>query len=66
MSCGLNLNIQTCGIDFFFFLTYTEKGGEGKIKEERREIGQESEGDKRKRIILNTWLKLRSSGPVLC
>ena len=50
MSCGLNLNVQTCGIDFFFFLSfffliYTEKGGERKIKEEKREMSQESEGN---------------------
>lgn len=37
---------------FLFFKTYTGKGGERKIKEGRREIGQDSEGsmhrDKRK------------------
>lgn len=48
MSCGLNLNVQACGIDFFFvvfFLTYTEMGGERKIKEEKREMSQGSEGN---------------------
>ena len=52
----------------FFFLSYTEKGGERKIKEEIREIGQESEGstEKRKQIILNPWLKLQSLEPILC
>ena len=55
-------------LNFFFFLSNTEKGGERKIKEERREIGQESEGstEKRKQIILNPWLKLQSLEPVLC
>lgn len=30
---------------WFFFLTYTEKGGGRKIKEEKREMSQESEGN---------------------
>lgn len=71
MSCGLNLNIQACGI--FFSLTYTEKGGERKIKDEKREMSQESEGNahrdtqrKEKRIIFNIWLKIQSPEPVLC
>lgn len=42
MSCGLNLNLKTVALNFFF-LTYTRKGGERKIKEGKNEIGQDGE-----------------------
>lgn len=34
--------LKDCGTEFFF-LTYTRKGGERKIKEGRNEIGQDGE-----------------------
>lgn len=41
MSCGLNLNIRSCGIDFFFFFNLHRDGWRGTIKGERRERPRE-------------------------
>ena len=47
ISCGLNLNVHSGGIEFFF-LSYTEKGGKRKIKEERRELAKRLREGQRK------------------